>query len=71
MRGHKVILDSDLAELYAVPTKQLVRAVSRNIARFPADFMFPMVLSGICEFEAPFWHLKFVGRPASSAIRLH
>ncbi|MDB5806260.1 MAG: hypothetical protein JWN73_3582 [Betaproteobacteria bacterium] len=34
------MLDSDLAELYEVPTKVLVQAVKRNLARFPADFMF-------------------------------
>lgn len=39
VRGHKVMLDADLAELYQVETKQLVRAVKRNIERFPEDFM--------------------------------
>ncbi len=48
IRGHKVMLDSDLAELYAVETKQLVQAVKRNLDRFPDDFMFQ--LSG-AEFE--------------------
>ncbi|HSN16482.1 MAG TPA: ORF6N domain-containing protein, partial [Anaeromyxobacteraceae bacterium] len=36
----RVLLDADLARLYGVETKALVRAVSRNPARFPADFMF-------------------------------
>jgi hypothetical protein len=36
------MLDADLAELYGVPTGQLVRAVKRNAARFPADFMFQL-----------------------------
>ena len=40
IRGHKVILDATLAELYGVETKTLVRAVRRNLRRFPADFMF-------------------------------
>lgn len=40
IRGHKVILDKDLAELYGVETKALNRAVTRNIDRFPEDFMF-------------------------------
>lgn len=40
IRGHKVMLDSDLAELYQVPTKALNQAVRRNAERFPADFMF-------------------------------
>jgi len=40
IRGHKVMLDADLAELYGVPTKRLNEAVRRNAARFPEDFMF-------------------------------
>jgi len=40
IRGCKVMLDSDLAELYEVPTKALNQAVRRNLDRFPADFMF-------------------------------
>jgi hypothetical protein len=40
IRGKKVILDKDLAELYGVETKVLKQAVRRNIQRFPEDFMF-------------------------------
>ena len=40
VRGIRVMLDRDLAELYQVETKQLKRAVRRNIDRFPEDFMF-------------------------------
>lgn len=40
VRGQRVILASDLAKLYAVPTKALNLAVKRNIDRFPTDFMF-------------------------------
>lgn len=40
LRHEKVILDSDLAELYGVSTKRLNEAVKRNLDRFPADFMF-------------------------------
>ena len=40
IRGHKVMLDADLAALYGVETKALNQAVKRNIARFPSDFMF-------------------------------
>jgi hypothetical protein len=40
LRGNKVMLDADLAELYGVVTKALNQAVSRNKERFPADFMF-------------------------------
>jgi len=39
IRGHRVILDASLAELYGVETKTLVRAVRRNAVRFPPDFM--------------------------------
>lgn len=42
IRGQKVMLDSDLAELYDVETKQLKRQVRRNMERFPEDFMFEL-----------------------------
>jgi hypothetical protein len=41
-RGHKVLLDEDLAALYGVATGVLIQAVKRNIRRFPADFMFQL-----------------------------
>jgi hypothetical protein len=40
IRGHKVMLDAHLAELYGVTTKRLNEQVRRNLSRFPADFMF-------------------------------
>ncbi len=40
IRGQKVLLDHDLADLYGVETKALKQAVKRNIDRFPPDFMF-------------------------------
>ena len=42
IRGHKVMLDSDLSEIYGVETRVLKQAVRRNIKRFPADFMFEL-----------------------------
>jgi hypothetical protein len=42
IRGEKVLLDSDLAEMYGVPTKALNQAVKRNLERFPKDFMFQL-----------------------------
>ncbi len=42
IRGHKVILDTDLAELYGVLTKRLNEQVKRNIRRFPGDFCFQL-----------------------------
>jgi hypothetical protein len=48
IRGQKVMLDSDLAELYGVETKVLNQQVRRNLARFPDDFMFSLTWD---EFE--------------------
>jgi hypothetical protein len=42
IRGQKVILDRDLAELYGVTTGNLNKAVRRNLDRFPSDFMFQL-----------------------------
>ena len=42
IRGFKVMLDSDLAKLYEIPTYRLNEAVKRNIKRFPANFMFQL-----------------------------
>lgn len=43
IRGMKVMLDADLAELYGVETKRLNEQVRRNIERFPLDFMFQLL----------------------------
>ena len=42
IRGQKVMIDRDLAEMYGVKTKHLNRQVKRNIARFPDEFMFQL-----------------------------
>jgi hypothetical protein len=42
VRGHRVILDADLARLYGVPTKRLNEQVKRNAKRFPSDFLFQL-----------------------------
>jgi len=42
LRGQKVLLDMDLAELYDVETRTLVQAVKRNLDRFPLDFAFQL-----------------------------
>jgi ORF6N domain len=44
IRGHKVMLDSDLAELYGVTTKRLNEQLKRNKERFPADFVFQLTV---------------------------
>jgi phage regulator Rha-like protein len=54
VRGQKVMIDRDLAELYGVLTKRLKEAVRRNINRFPADFMFEL---NINEMER--WRTQF------------
>ncbi|MBU1094898.1 MAG: DNA-binding protein [Ignavibacteriae bacterium HGW-Ignavibacteriae-2] len=48
LRNEKVLIDSDLSELYGVETKKLIQAVKRNIVRFPNDFMFQLTKK---EFE--------------------
>jgi hypothetical protein len=45
IRGQRVMLDFDLAELYEVETRALKQAVKRNISRFPSDFMFELIKS--------------------------
>jgi hypothetical protein len=42
LRGHRIMMDADLAELYGVEPRALIQAVKRNIERFPADFMFQL-----------------------------
>ena len=42
IRGHRVMLDADLAEVYGTTTKALNQAVKRNRERFPAEFMFQL-----------------------------
>ena len=49
LRGQRVMLDSDLAALYEVPTKRFNEAVKRNVNRFPSDFMFQLTQA---EWEA-------------------
>ena len=49
IRRLRIMLDRDLAELYGVETKQLKRAVKRNLDRFPSDFMFELTLE---EYDA-------------------
>ncbi|MEE8422952.1 MAG: ORF6N domain-containing protein [Thermodesulfobacteriota bacterium] len=55
IRGDKVLLDRDLAELYGVETKRLKQTVRRNMERFPEDFMFEL-----SEQEFTVWRTQFV-----------
>ena len=52
IRGQKVMLDSDLAGLYGVPTKVLIQAVKRNIRRFPSDFMFQLTRQEVAHLRS-------------------
>ena len=52
VRGHKVMLDSDLAILYQVEVKRLNEAVKRNIKRFPSDFMFQLTQSEFSDLKS-------------------
>lgn len=52
IRGKKVILDRDLAELYDVETRSLNQAVKRNVKRFPEDFMFQLTFQELEEWKS-------------------
>ena len=55
IRGQRVMLDRDLANMYGVETKALIQAVKRNIRRFPEDFMFQL-----SKEEFLFWKSQIV-----------
>jgi phage regulator Rha-like protein len=54
LRGRKAMLDMDLAELYGVETKQLKRAVRRNLSRFPDDFMIELTHAELKNWRSQF-----------------
>jgi len=54
IRGQRVMMDTDLAKLYGIETKNLKKAVRRNLARFPDDFMFEMTKE-----ELENWRFQF------------
>ena len=58
IRGHKVMLDADLARIYQVPTKRLNEQVKRNRHRFPDDFMFQLAPEEKAEVVANCDHLR-------------
>ena len=58
MRGHKAIIDADLALLYGVQTKALNQAVKRNAERFPQDFMFQLTADEKTEVVTTCDHLQ-------------
>jgi hypothetical protein len=65
IRGHKVLLDADLAALYGVETRVLNQAVRRNAERFPADFMFRLSAK-----ELGHWRSQFVMSKPSAKMGL-
>lgn len=58
IRGHRVMLDADLAKLYGVTTKRLNEQVQRNKKRFPSDFMFQLTLEEAERLKSQFATLK-------------
>lgn len=58
IRGQKVMIDRDLAQLYGVETKQLKRQVRRNMGRFPEDFMFILTVKEYESLRSQFGTLK-------------
>lgn len=62
IRGQRVMLDKDLANLYQVESKVLNRAVKRNIERFPDDFMFQPTSNEVDSLRCQFGTLKNLGR---------
>ena len=64
IRGHKVLLDADLAHLYGVEIKALNQAVKRNLERFPDDFMFQLTHD---EWDALWRQIDTIDAPAKPA----
>ncbi|MBL0257468.1 MAG: ORF6N domain-containing protein [Bacteroidetes bacterium] len=64
IRGQKVMVDCDIAELYGVETKRLKEAVRRNLDRFPEDFMFEMNED---EFEN--WRTQFASSKSDQILK--
>ena len=81
IRGHRVMLDADLAALYGVSVSRLNESVKRNRDRFPADFMFQLTHKEFDSLRSQFATLKLeiadcdikfgLGRPASPALCLY
>ena len=62
IRGQRVLLDSDLAELYEVETRRLNEQVKRNIGRFPVDFMFKLTSDEFENLKSQFATSSWGGR---------
>ena len=60
IRGHRVMIDRDLAQMFGVETKYLNRQVKRNIRRFPSEFMFPLTEIEKKEVVTNWHHLEAI-----------
>ncbi len=58
LRGNRVILDRDLAQIYGVTTGNLNKAVKRNMDRFPEDFYVPIDTGRVSISKIPLWNLR-------------
>lgn len=58
VRGHRVMMDADLAEVYGVTTRRLNEQVKRNVGRFPEDFLFRLTMEEKTEVVAKCDHLS-------------
>lgn len=68
VRGHKVMFDHDLANLYGVTTKVLTQAVKRNIERFPEDFAFSLSFQELTNLKSQFVTSSWGGRRKSPMV---
>ena len=68
IRGKKVMMDQDLAELYNVKTKVLIQAIKRNIGRFPMDFMFQLTKDEFMDLRSQFVTSSWGGRRYSPYV---
>lgn len=69
LRGRRVILDADLAEIYGVTTKRLNEAVKRNQERFPEDFVFQIDLQEVAILRSQFATSRSDGKPSHGGAR--
>ena len=66
IRGHRVMIDSDLADIFGVKTKRLNEQVKRNLSRFPKDFMFQLTNTEKRELVANCDHLEKLKHSATN-----
>ena len=71
LRGRRIMVDSDLAQLYGVETKNLKRAVRMNIERFPEDFMFELTKEEYDFLRCNFFTLKNGRGSTVNIFRMH